>query len=385
MPPFRSHKLGVAVDMAGCPNRCRHCWLGNPPNRRVSEETLRRVVDQFRGWVRPGEREPFAAPLVVQTWYREPDYAPNYRELWALEQALSDEGAAVRFEVLSIWRLARDEGYARWARDIGTEACQISFFGLEENTDYFTRRRGAFKDSLLATERLLAAGIRPRWQLFLTTRALPELEAFVDLVVELGLERRVRALGHMFELFVHLPGPDGEAFHIEHLRPTVDVLAAIPGYLVEKTLVYTGEPTLEDCLGRPEAEWLGELVRDERPLATHPDTLAFNVTPQLDVFCNIGEPMPWWALGNLERDGIEPIMQRFERDEVPGLWDHYHLPVSGLARAYGRPDSRRLYSREDLVVRWLRLRGEEQHLTPYGARKFTVRDPDGDELGFVRG
>ena len=21
--------LGVIVDMAGCPNRCRHCWLGS--------------------------------------------------------------------------------------------------------------------------------------------------------------------------------------------------------------------------------------------------------------------------------------------------------------------------------------------------------------------
>ena len=86
-------------------------------------------MKQFRDWTRSGENEPFADPLTVQTWYREPDFAPNYRGLWELEKELSDKGAAVRFELLSIWRLARDESYAPWARDIGTEACQISFFG----------------------------------------------------------------------------------------------------------------------------------------------------------------------------------------------------------------------------------------------------------------
>ena len=151
MPQFKSREVAVAVDMAGCPNRCRHCWLGhlcgpiilgrvggppeaeavglkkqsptgwpaplrglgalsaaalaprdkrrplapgfigqhrlgNPPNRPVPVETLRRVVEQFRRWVRPGERRPFIEKLSAHTWYREPDYAANYRELWGLEK-----------------------------------------------------------------------------------------------------------------------------------------------------------------------------------------------------------------------------------------------------------------------------------------------------------
>jgi len=360
MPQFRSRQIGVMVDMAGCPNRCRHCWLGNPPNRRISEETLRWVVRQFRRWVRPGENAPFAEKIAVMTWYREPDYAPNYRELWGLEQELSDEGEARRFELLSIWRLARDESYARWAREIGTKACQITFFGLEENTDYFTRRRGAFRDSLLATERLLAAGIRPRWQLFLTTRAIPELESFVALIHSLELDRRVQALGHEFQVFCHTPGPDGEAFHIEHLRPAIDVLAAIPEYLAEKTRQHFHAATLEECLGRAERDWMPELLQDGAPYAKVPDTLAFMVTPELDVYSNIAEPMPWWQLGNLKTDGLDHIMHCFEHDEVPGLYANFHVPVSELAQAYGRRDSQHLYTRVDLISRWLRMWGEVQ-------------------------
>jgi hypothetical protein len=351
--------MAVIMDMAGCPNRCRHCWLGHPPNRRVSEDRLRWVVKQFRDWIRPGEKRPFAKPLTVMTWYREPDYAPHYRELWELEKELSDTGAAKRFELLSIWRLARDEEYAQWARDIGTEVCQISFFGGEETTDYFTRRRGSFQDSLLATERLLEVGIRPRWQLFLNKRLLPELEAFVRLIQTAELEKRVRALGHEFEVFLHPIAPDGEAFHIEHLRPTVDILSAIPGYLAEKTQEYLGASTLEECLGKAEKDWIAELAKEGESFAALPPALAFMVTPELDVFSNVGEPMPWWRLGNLQAESVDEIMHCYENDQAPGLHVNFHIPVSQLAQKYGRKNSQSMYTRDDLILRWLRMWGEE--------------------------
>ena len=360
MPTFKSRRIAVTVDMAGCPNRCRHCWLGNPPNRRVTEETLRRVVTLFREWVRPGEARPFVESMCVMTWYREPDFAANYRHLWDVEQELSDPGEARRFELLSVWRLARDESYARWARDIGTEACQISFFGLEENTDYFSRRRGSFRDNLIATERLLEAGIRPRWQLFLTECVVPELNEFVALIKSMDLERRTRRLGHEFEVFVHTPAPDGEAFNIEHLRPSVEALRSIPDYLIEKTMQHHGATMIEECPGMAEQDLVGELERRDEPFATYPDTLAFMITPSLDVYSNIGEPMPWWRLGNLEVDGLDQIMHVYEHDGAPGLRVNFRVPVSQLARKYGRTDSRLLYTEGDLVLRWLHLRGAEQ-------------------------
>jgi len=361
MPPFRSREFAVCLDMAGCPNRCRHCYLGILLNKRLSEEALSEVARLFGAWRYPGETRPFPERLIVHSWFREPDFAPNYRELWALEQELSDPGAARRFELLSIWRLARDTDYARWAREIGTEACQISFFGLEAATDYFVRRRGAFRDSLLATERLLDAGIRPRWQLFLTERILPELEGLLALAREMRLEERSQALGQEFAIFIHAPDPSGEGFHLEHLRPTGDALATIPTYLAEKTMRHFNADSLPACLGRTEGELVAELANEQAANEYYPDVLAFLVTARLDVYANIEELLPWWKLGNLETDGLDAIMRRFEYDEVPGLQLNYHVPISELARRYGRPDSRMLYGRGDLVERWMRLWGEEYY------------------------
>ncbi len=151
-------------------------------------------------------------------------------------------------------------------------------------------------------------GIRPRWQLFLTTRALPELEAFVALSESLSLEERVRALGYEFQVFVHQPAPDGEAMHIEPLRPPVEALARIPGYLAEKTMQHHGKTSLEECLGRAEDDWLPELLCCDQPRAEYPEIQAFMVTPDLDVYWNGGELAPWWRLGNLEAEDIERVM-----------------------------------------------------------------------------
>lgn len=359
MPRFRSREIGLAVDMAGCPNRCRHCWLGCPPNKRVSEETFRWVVQRFREWVYPGQQEPFAHPLSVMTWYREPDFAPNYRDLYELEKELNG-GTPTRFELLSIWRLARDEGYAKWAREVGTQACQISFFGMEKTTDYFTRRRGSFRDSLVATERLLEVGIRPRWQLFLTTCIMPELDDLLHLAKTMNLEQRVRNLGGEFQIFLHAPGPDGEAWNIEHLRPDADVVSQIPSYLVEKTQLHFGTSSLEETFGYAERDLIPQLLNDPQPYAYQPEHLQFGVTPDLDVFSNIGEFMPWWTLGNLKTDRMNDIMRRFENDEPPGMAANFHIPVSALAETYGRRDSRKLYKMDDLRDRWVRQWAQSQ-------------------------
>jgi hypothetical protein len=82
------------------------------------------------------------------------------------------------------------------------------------------------------------------------------------------------------------------------------------------------------------------------------------VTPKLDVYSTVGEPTPAWRLGSLRAGslraaGLDAILGRFERDEVPGLQAMFHVPVSELAAAYGRPEGRLLYERDDLIVRWI--------------------------------
>jgi hypothetical protein len=408
MPPITSPYVGVALDMFGCPNRCRHCYLDTPPaaTARMTEDEVRWAVEQIRAFKRPGEQQPLWREIRVSTWVREPDYSDDYRRLYELENELSGlPSQRAEWELLSIWRAARDPDYARWAHNIGVRVCQISFFGLENVTDWAHRRRGAFRDALIATERLLAAGIRPRWQWFFTKRIITDLPGLIELSRELRLRERCETLDGPFTLFIHCPSPDGEGWNLEHLRPTLRDLERIPSWLRDQSEKHIGQPLGEpegrlvhQYLGRPgvyreSAERVppGNSVsglalglevgsrggcpttdsRDgcptmeaDRPIASSVDDMThaglwFLVSPGFDVHANLmGEMSPAFRLGNLKTDGLAAIVDALENDRPPGLHATFRVPVSELARRFGQPRGRRIYLPADLESRWARMYAE---------------------------
>ena len=369
MPDFWSDELGIAVDMRGCPNRCRHCYLGAADGGTLAEADLRWTVARFREFVASNRNRTPVRKLTVASWFREPDYADNYRDLHELEKELSDSGP-YRYELLSIWRLARDPGYAEWARKVGPDTCQITFFGMEETNDWFHRRRGAFRDALAATERLLAVGMKPRWQLFLTRKLIPELPDLLNLVRDLKLRERVAELGGQFDLFMHIPGPDGEGRHIEHLRPTDAEVQSLPGEIIESSMRHFRD---WERLWYTERELLARIRADEAvfPYAyPRPERLWMLVRSNWDVFSNCGCLDDWWKLGNLRADPVADILGRFERNEPPGLRTIHTVPPRDLIAQHANPAGTKVYSdKDDLLTRCV---GEHCAQAPAGTAPSAV-------------
>ena len=355
--------IGLAFDMHGCPNRCRHCWLDHQevatPRRCMTEEDVRWAVAQFRDFRRPGEDQAPWRGLRVMTWIREPDYSDDYRRLRALELELSDTPYdRGEMELLSVWRLARDPEYARWGYEVGVRESQITFFGMEETTDWAVRRRGAFRDLLIATERLLAAGIRPRWQLFFTKLLIPDLPGLIALAKELRLRERCEKLGGPFTFWMHTPTPDGAALGLEHLRPTEGDLERVPRDFLEQSEARIGGPigTPERVLLRSLRDETGPAVRSVSE-ATSGNPVCFYIAPGFDVYPSFTAASPGYRLGNLKADGVAGVLDTYEQDRTPGQRAMFRTPVSELAGRYGRPYGRRLYEGDDLKWRWAAMMG----------------------------
>jgi hypothetical protein len=363
VPAIDTDTIGVALDMHGCPNRCRHCWLSHEvvSNRRMTEDDLRWVVEQFREFRRVGEQRAAWERLRVSTWVREPDYSRDYRRLYELEQELSNlPSLRPQNELLSVWRLARDAEYAEWAYGTDVRVAQLSFFGTEKVTDWAFRRRGAFEDLLIATERLLAAGIRPRWQVFFTKRLLPDLPELISLADDMRLRERCEALGGPFVFWMHLPSPDGEAFTIEYLRPTTADVEGLPREFLEQSEERIGGP-----IGVPEHKLVRELAGEEGPAVPDLESMAphgpwFAVMPNFDLYMSYSEISPAYRLGNLKAEGLARCIDVLENDANPGLHGLFRIPVSELARRFGRPHGRRLYDAGDLKLRWARMWATER-------------------------
>ena len=207
------HSITLCLDMKGCPNRCRHCWMGWGPNGDMPEEDLAAAAADFA---------PFAENLELHDWDREPDYSDRYRERWELCRRLSGPRPhPPHFELASVWRLVRDGSYAPWLAGLGVEAVQLTLFGGEETTDWYTGRKGAYREILRAIEILLQNGIAPRIQAFASKRNLSELSQVEALMESLDLDRRCREIGREFACFVHQGSCDGKnmAFYNEWVTP----------------------------------------------------------------------------------------------------------------------------------------------------------------------
>ena len=339
MPTPLPTDIGVALDMHGCPNRCRHCFLRGCENGRMGEADLRWAVEQFRTCVKAGEDRPAFGKLSVSSWTREPDYATDYERLHELEAELSDDGAS-RYELLSIWRLAREDRYAEWAKRVGPDTCQITFFGMKETQDWFVRREGAFRDSVRATERLLEVGMKPRWQFFMTKRIVPDLDGLMRLVDRLRLRERVAALGTEFVMFIHAPELVGEGRHIAPLSAALEDTRRVPRELVASTQKHFGR----EKIWTTEAETVARIAgagEDCGPPWPYPPQpkLWFLVMPSWDVFTNMATTDPGWKLGNMKQEPLSEIVARFEHDRIPALQMNTPDTLRMLAKKHGDPNS----------------------------------------------
>ena len=187
----------------------------------------------------------------------------------------------------------------------------------------------------------------------------------------MDLRARTEALGGQFVIFFHTPGPEGEAWNIEHLRPSVEALARVP-----KSLLASSRRHLGHGPGQAEGDIM-ESVLIEKPgfpsAYSYPDNLGFHITHEWDVYSNMGEMAPWWRLGNLLTEPLDAIIGSFESNRPLGYQAIYGVPAAELAHRYGHPDSRLLYNRGDLLARWARMwcaqRWEEaQDITGRGGR-----------------
>jgi hypothetical protein len=356
-------QVSIAFDLHGCPNRCRHCYLGNGSPRTLELQTTVNRFLTFREHLAAGQLPADVREIrYFGTWFREPDCADDYRELYQAELSLNG-GVDYRqgYELLSVWRLAHDPSYAEWAQHTGVTTCQLTFFGMEETTDWFYRRSGAFQDAVTASVRLLDHGIVPRWQLFLTKRILPDLPRLLSLARTLRLSERCELLSRRFIMFIHDTSPVGEALHIENLRVDQNDLSRIPKELLDSTIDHM---RLVEPLFRTEADWVADLrTSDEQPIGIHPpEVLWLLVTADWEVFPNLTTTGPFWRLGSITRDSPHAIIRRYLDDNTPGQRALREESAKSLSARYGDPMGARVYmSRDDLVDLYLERHLKAQH------------------------
>ena len=230
--------------------------------------------------------------ISYYSWVRESDFCDEYRKRWEKDKQLSVQVAPERYELASFWRIVRDPGYVKFLKEVEVKIVQLTFFGLEDMTDKYVGRAGAFRELLQATEILLANGIAPRWQAFIYEENKDNIVALLQLSEELRLKERCQEFDAAFKFFIHSGGCDGEN------RKQYDVWIEkdhIPEILRPYYLNYESLLTEKECC---------ELLKEDLSHRVHhnEDMVVLLISNTYDVFFNFTHMSNEWKIGNLKTD-----------------------------------------------------------------------------------
>ncbi len=332
-------EITVCLDMYGCPNRCRHCWLGITPNGHMSVSELEFAAKQFR---------PFTDCLRIYDWYREPDFSDNYQKLYHLCNQFSDKPIE-HFELISFWRLVRDKEYVKWLSSIGLQKAQLTIFGNEETTDFYIGRKGAYKEIVNAIEILIENKISPRIQTFINRNNIGELKYIENLIKHLDLENRCRSFGGEFSFFLHQGSCDGENEKLYDIRVTPDDLVNIPNLLEAYTLRHFNKNNIMDVFGKTEQSLYEELKDNQATACYVSNSPVFYIDKDFNVYPNITSPARYWCLGNLKKHGAETVLDHYVKSNSIAQQIRLTVPIGDIVKKQGDRSSRRLFSKNDYI------------------------------------
>lgn len=310
-------RLTICLDMHGCPNRCKHCWLGNLPNKQLDDDYPDFLVKLFK---------PYFKDITFYSWLREPDYCSNYKDRWIKDNELSSIKPQ-RFELASFYKIVRDPDYVKWLKDVGTKKVQLTFFGLEETTDEFVDHKGAYQELITASGILKENGIEPRWQIFIYQTNKDEVVELLDIAKKNEIK----------EIIVHEGSCDGNNRKLYDIRINKN---EIPDEVKPYFLDYPNILSEKECINILKNDTTHFVPRNDKEIVLY-------ITSNLNVYFNLTNPSPAWKIGNIKDDDIDDIVRKVVEEDVLALLLAKSITIQQLVDKYGDIGSDKVFSLND--------------------------------------
>jgi len=213
----------LSIIAVGCRNRCKHCSVAAAISDSIliPYEQVEEVISILRA---EQEKSPPLYGHVNPCLMYEPMDYPDVARVQKLFHTLSPDAPLVRTMATNGQRIAEDPAYEQLIRDLrenGLEQFQLTLHGLEQNHDWFAGRRGAYRDIMEAAKRIVSAGMRIDWNLFLSKRNIAEFPNMVRAAREVSRGAEVSEM-------VNIWGPAGRAGRQSHLLITQKDLDRLP-------------------------------------------------------------------------------------------------------------------------------------------------------------
>lgn len=332
-----TNSITLALEAVECSNRCRHCETSyGPRQRHLSRDEIRSWADRIRV-----EAERLGITVELGLNNSELLDHPQWREILA---DLGDERFWPAFATNGR-QIARHAGLVDELRARGVKWLQLTLGGASSEThDAFTRRRGSLEDIIRAAQVAQAAGMHVAW-VYTAYRPLNEIIRMSELAKSISgafHQEEYQAKGGVDQC-IFLVRPQGAGVKIEHLRPRQADLDNLPEILRGRFSHSFGVA----C--ESEGELVTTLCSEGRRIGCLEQELQGGMSYCVvcrngDVYSYCHERHPAHLLGNLERDGLETVVERLRGAQPPAALAIRRRGLAELAAAYGDRSSDKLHS-----------------------------------------
>jgi hypothetical protein len=288
-------ELRLAVEVAGCPTVCRHCWAQGTPYGEMRLEDAALVLDAA-GEVCSEHRLAFAAHPMHEV-------AAHSRAAEVLRLFAGRVGAH-EFEPLSTTGvpLALREDWRELletARELGTTTVWLALHGAPAEHGRVVNRPGAYEETKLAAARIHAAGLRVGCNVFVTKANLERFAELAAAVDALDLDEE------SWEPAAFYPTSRGRRYGV--LQPDLDDLEPVAERVFARTSLWRKE--WEQLPAYAEPSWVHRALGGDWPSNGGAPPMRLVCRPNLDLHAgNAG--LYGTKHGNLRANGAAAVLRR---------------------------------------------------------------------------
>ncbi len=335
-------RLDISFEVAGCVNRCRHCYARQSPpaSDLVDIGDIRHVDEQVTATGMEADIGYLSSPLAHSHW----------REILRLSQRRHGQVQApingIRWREDQDWRAAVSD-----MRASGLWGVQLSLYGIGPTHDKFAGSQGDFERAVTTARRFMECGVT-LWciQVFAHHGNASELDDVLGFARDLQAENRL-ATKALAEPLVNLllPSYAGRWADVDDLILTPKDLASVPAD-VRAALAAKDLRTESDWMVAVDAgevspaDWAAER-------ASRQERVSLLIDPSLEVRRRRDSSE---VLGSLQRAGLAGMVEKCLRRPDPELERFAALGDAEVVRRYAEEGGKRLYERVHVFSKWFR-------------------------------
>jgi hypothetical protein len=337
-------EVRLAVEVAGCPTVCRHCWAQGTPYGEMPLEDAAYVLDAAAEAC-AGEGLALAAyPMhEVAAHSRAPEVLRLFADRVGAHELEPLSTTGVPLAVRDDWRELLET-----ARELGTTTVWLALHGAPADHDRVVNRPGAYQETKVAAARIHAAGLRVGCNVFVTKANLERFDELAGAVDGLDLDEE------SWEPAAFYPTRRGRRYGV--LQPGLDDLGPVAERVHSRTSLWREHWTrLSDFA---EASWMRKALDGGWPSTNGAPAARLVCRPNLDL--HAGNAGLYGAKhGNLRRDGARAVLQSALAAEPTGDAELFFGPARPpaaheLAERHGNPEGREVhFAAASMRNRWL--------------------------------